>query len=241
MLIKPTITTSFIDNRKLCSFDIRHRALGLLNINSKMVYNQGFKRLFIELTDNKELLGKEELSLNDDNGKMIGLGISVMNKYRDNGEKPGYRLGEILRLASIIEMRENKKNHFKIYSKNSAVYFHSKYKFSPNITSFDERDAALSSIIANDTTSTSDLTELAVDIKKRLHKNNSQDAQIEINKITNVLVKTYIDRVLSLGKDVFKLHPFSKGFDMILTRKILTQNRDFYNNLFKKHGIDYIV
>ena len=241
MLIKPKITTSFIDNRKLCSFDIQHKALGLLNIRSKMVYNRGFKRLFIELTDNKELLGKEELSLNDDGGKMVGLDISVINKYRDNGEKTGYRLGEILRLASIIEMLENKKNHFKIYSKNSAVYFHSKYKFSPDITSFDEKNAALNSIIANNTTETSDLTDLAVDIKKRLRKNNSQDAQIEINKMTDLLVKTYIDRVLSFGKDAFKSFPFSKGFDMILTRKILTQNRYFYNNLFKKHGIDYIV
>lgn len=241
MLIKPTITTSFIDNRKLCSFDIKHKTLGLLNINSKMVYNHGFKRLFIELTDNKELLGKEELSLNDGAGKMVGLDISVINKYRNNGEKTGHRLGEILRLASIIEMLENKKNHFKIYSKNSAIYFHSKYKFKPNITNFDERNAALNSIIANNTTETSDLTELAVDIKKELRKNNSPDAQIEFNKITNVLVKAYINRVLSLGKDAFKTHPFSKGFDMILSQKTLMQNRYFYNNLFKKHGIDYKI
>ncbi len=53
----------------------------------------------------------------------------------------------MLRLASIMEIIENKSPFIYIFSKDTAVYFHGKYKFEPAIKAFKERNAALETII----------------------------------------------------------------------------------------------
>lgn len=241
MLIKPKIITSFIDSRKLCSFTIKNPSLGCLKLDSRMVDNRGFKRMFIELKNQEnKILGHEELSLSQNSNEMLGLNILVDPKYQ-NDNKGRYRFGEILRLASIIEMLENKKKSFKIYSKSTAIYFHSKYKFEPNITSFQERDKALETIAEDISTEVKDLAYSAKKLLNQANKNTNSGYQRNLCIITNQIAKEYIKRIMSLGKQEYKQHLFKRGIDMILTQNDVLKNRTFFNYLIQKHGIDYTI
>lgn len=60
-------------------------------------------------------------------GEMDGSYMQTELPYRHHG------LGEILRLASIIEMKENNINKMTIFSMPEAIKFHYKYGFRPNI------------------------------------------------------------------------------------------------------------
>ena len=92
-----------------------------------------------------KILGAEEFNLEAENGKATGFMISVEPEYRQKN----YRFGEILRLSSIMMMLENKVKELEIFSKNTAIFFHNKYKFEPSIITFSERSHALNDIIEN--------------------------------------------------------------------------------------------
>ena len=59
-------------------------------------------------------------------------------------------------------------------------------------------------------------------------------------KDTNALLKKYIQRAL-LDEKPDKQHPFSFGFDMILKRDTVIENKDFFNSIFERQGIDYKI
>ena len=69
-------------------------------------------------------LGSEIFGLSG-KSDMFDYNIEVNNPHRGKG------FGELLCLTNIIEMIENKINLIRLYSKNTAIYFHSKYKFEP--------------------------------------------------------------------------------------------------------------
>ncbi len=241
MLIKPKITVSPIDKRKLCAFNINHPILGNLSLDSHMEYNNGFKRLYLELKNRQEkILGSEEISLNDENGKMLGLNIIVDPEYRNNGKK-NFRFGEILRLASIIEMLENNKQNFRIFSKSTAIYFHSKYKFEPDITSFQDRDNVFKTIAEDESEGFEDLSKMAKENLQQTKICHSNAKQRGLCLVANRLAQKYIDRAEQFGSQGYKAHPFMYGIDMVLTMHNVIKNRTYFNELFKKHGIDYTI
>ena len=137
-------------------------------------------------------------------------------------------------------MLENKKTLFKIYSKSTAIYFHSKYKFEPNITSFHERDAALLTIIQDKNKNFSDLSQKGKNLQHKINICQTAEEQRELCLSVNKLIKEYIERAKNPAGN-YKFHPFQSGIDMILTNKNLIKHKDFFNNLFKKHGIDYNI
>ena len=55
----------------------------------------------------------------------------------------------------------------------------------------------------------------------------------------NQLFSQYINRALS-NHDI-KSHKFDWVMDMKLTRENVFENKEFYNELFEKHGIDYKI
>ncbi len=242
MLVKPIITNvSSSDTRKICSFVVNNNILGPLKVDTKALYGCGYNRMLISLCNSKgKNFASEEISLPKENNYFVGLNILVQPEYRNNGHK-NFRFGEILRLASIIEMLENKKEFFKIYSKDTAVYFHSKYEFEPNITQFEERDYALESIKNDKSKPFEDLSLKASKILKETISKTSNMRQRELCEETNSLVKDYIQRVLRLGGNEFKKHPFNRGMDMILKNETIQDKKSFFNNLFLKHSIDYTI
>ena len=57
----------------------------------------------------------------------------------------------------------------------------------------------------------------------------------------NAILDRYLQNVIAnnLHKDT-KFHIYS-GFDMELAKKDILANKDFYNSLFQKYGIDYQI
>lgn len=225
------------DSRKVfLDFPVKHDVFGTCMVSIKN-FEEYFNRWIIELKNTSgKIFGKEVISIDKDNKKMIGFNIIVEPEYRKK-----FHFGELLRLASIMEMKENKSPLIDIYSKDTAVYFHSKYKFLPKITSFEERDKALETIVGDKAETFVDLAERAKEIQKTVEVNRKNaQKQRELCKETNVLVTEYIQRALQ-EKNPEKNHPFLRGMEMELTEKSVQENKDFFNSLFEKHGIDYRI
>jgi len=171
---------------------------------------------------------------------IYGYSIKVEPQYRHLENKANYRLGEVLRLGSIMTMLKNKYKSIRIFSVNDAIYFHSKYKFVPNIENIKEMKFALTTLIDDCSPLVLDLSKKAKELFVKVTKVDSENSKKQIGLEVNALIKEYITRVLKEGKNG-KGHAFQKGFDMILTEEIVKNNATFFNKLFKKHGIDYKI
>lgn len=236
-MIKPDI--HFIDpssKRKICSFAFETPMLKNLKARIRKT-NDGTHEFITEIKNpQNKILGSESFSLYENDTDISGLNIVVNPEYRGK-----HKLGEILRLISIIEIIENNIKNFKIFSKDTAVFFHSKYKFLPNITQFGERDTALKDIITNATSQTQDNAKLAKELLMKSARSKLPSEQREFCKQANVIVADYIKKIISLGASEYKKYPFTRGMDMVLTNDELVKNRDFFNKLFANHGIDYKI
>lgn len=224
------------DTRKLCSFNVHNELFGDLTVTTRE-YNDGINRFITELKNKPgKLFGKEIFSLEQNSDNMFGYFMEVGQEYRNKN----FRFGEILRLSSIIEMIENKIKTLNIYSKDTAIYFHSKYKFKPDIHQFDTRNKALESIINNPQKGFETFIEKAVEILKKIKNTDSPELQRTLRNDTNILTREYLQQVLKT-EGSRNTHPFDYGMDMTLTRETILENKDFFNALFKKHGIDYEI
>lgn len=148
-----------------------------------------------------------------------------------NRRKQG--LGELLRLASIIEMKENELTANKIFSKPEAVMFHYKYGFRPAV-----KDDSVSKKVLNDIlgkTGDDDIKQRADNLINAICKNGYID-ETQCTQ-TNDIITDYIKRNVQKGL----MPEFGEGFDMVLTDKDIKANAGFYNRLFEKHQIDYSV
>lgn len=186
-----------------------------------------------------KVLGKEIYTLEEDYPISIGSLISVEPEYR----KKNYKFGEILRLSSIIMMLENKIKEFQIYSKTTAIFFHTKYKFEPAITQFKERDQALESVIENCNKHGKDYDEIKEEAELILEEasiKKSPERQRNLCKKANALINKYLKKVME-RKGEYPSHEFKTGIFMHLTIDSILENKDFFNELFKKHNIDYQI
>lgn len=219
------------------NISINNNTLGNLNLCIRE-YKDGFNRLIIEIKNHlNKVFGTELISLDKPQEPMLGYLIQVLPEYRQKG----VRLGEILRLASIMQMSKNKVPYIEIYSKDTAVYFHAKYKFLPAEKIFEGRNSILDTIINDNSATFSDLKERATIFTETIEKNrNNAELQRQLCLDTNELAIEYIQRALNENNPE-KTHPFKRGMTMKLTFENIQNNKDFFNNLFNKYGIDYKI
>lgn len=214
-----------------------NKALGELTLSSK---RDTFKPEWITTTIKNKLgkiIGKEIYALNPKTKHGEGSILYVLNEY----QKKGFRFGELLRLSSIMQILKSGVSEFEIYSKDSAIYFHSKYKFIPAITDAEERDHALRAVVKNSISKEFlPFKKEAKDILKISESNPSEETQKILCREANVLLKNYIEKVLE-SEEGYKFHPFKKGMTMILRKGKIINNKDFFNDLFRKHHIDYQI
>ena len=183
-----------------------------------------------------ERFAKEIYVLEDSNPIAIGLSINVEPEYINKGNN----FGEILRLSTIITILENKLKEFQIYSKNSAIYFHSKYKFVPQLTTINQRISMLKSILFNCKDCYPEIREEADILLKKAKKFQAGYPQENLTEQVNLLLKNYIEKVLQSPNEYTK-HGFNTGINMTLTQDRILENKDFFNKLFEKHNIDYRI
>lgn len=182
-------------------------------------------------------LASELYQIEPSTRNIYGFQIITNEEYRQKG----FRFGEILRLSSIIEMIENCSRYMRITASKSAVYFHAKYKFQSDINDFKKAEHILSSIIKDKSDGFLDLKKEAYIILRNLKKNSENLP--ELDKIflqTNALVSKYLERALK-SSNPQKMHPFSESLPMILTRKHVMKNKEFFNKLLESHNIEYKI
>ena len=236
---KPIITNvAQGDTRKLCSFVVPENKFGKLYLDVKMP-KAGYGHNFITELRNRfdKLLGYEEFAYFEGSPNMSGLFIRVNDEYKQKG----FNFGEILRLSSIIEIMENKVKNFEIISKDTAIYFHAKYKFTPNLA-FSDRDKFLKTLSGDKSNGYEKFSLKAQDLadKLKIAKENADiPQQRKICAETNEVLGEYLDKVIAEKSQ--KQHPINFTMPMTLTDENILKNKEFFNQLFKKHGIDYNV
>lgn len=237
MMIKPIIN-SFEDAsaRKVCSLNIETPMLKNLKAEVKNCDNGGHQFITEIKNAYNKVLGFEAFSMHENTPTITGLYIQVDPEYRNR-----HHLGELLRLISIIELIENKVKNLKIFSKYNAIFFHAKYKFMPDITKFLERDIALNDIVANKTPKTETEAMQASELLRRATTNKSPEEQREMCKQANNIINNYIKKGFLGNNKEYKNDLFTFGMNMVLTRDEIIKNKDFFNELFAKHNIDYKI
>ena len=187
------------------------------------------------------------ISVNTNDNKILGENTSntlhegilyncIINNISHNPKIKG--IGSVMRLGDIIMTLENKIPKIQLFSIGQAVYFHSKFKFEPAITDFMEIKSYIGGDIANKLYDKR-FSKFTAKALKWLDSDNIP--KIEKIKQGNKLVYEYIAAVnkYKLNRDEdFILSP---GFDMELKREDVIKNKDFFNKLFKKSGIDYQI
>lgn len=175
----------------------------------------------------KQECGRHEYKLWLQNREFSGEYIEVYPPFRNQ------RLGELLKLASIIEMKANNLDKITLYSLPEAIKFHAKFGFTPNIKSSDPISLILKEITEKN--QFSDLSEQSLQMLKGLSGKFHLISGDEMKNINNFF-SVYIKRCISENTPVF-----NKKIAMILTEKSINKNADYYNNLFEKHEINFKV
>lgn len=237
--LKTTLNNSIkTEVKNIPKIRIQNKFLGILRTEHKRDYYNPSLITTKLINTSGDVLGKELFELNESNSNSVGLSINVVPEY----QKKGFHFGEILRLSSIMMIIENKIKNFEIFSKSTAIYFHTKYKFEPAITNFQERDSALLSVINNckDKEEYKEYEEWAKDLLQKTYTHKDNETQRNLCKQTNDLLKMYLKKVSSI-KDEYKKHPFSYGIKMVLNIENILKNKMFFNKLFENHKIDYKI
>ena len=224
-LTPPTITPFYLnENRKLCNIVAHSKLLGNLKLETDQYYDVS-ERYVTKLKDEtNNVLGYEIFSFENFDNSMFGYSIRVNPDLRQKG----LHLGELLRLSSIVEMFENQAEKLKIYSKDTAIY------------NFKDRDKALDSIVQNPKNGIEEIIDSAKKLIEKIKNSTTPEEQRAAIPQTNEIAKQYIEQVLA-SKEGYKTHPFDYGMGMELTKDSVLKNKDFFNELFQKHGIDYKV
>ena len=233
ILWKTVKNTGIFSTKIIESMNFKNKIFGDMFLKQVASDNSGFNWLkFAVFNRCGKEFGYEILKISAADKEIIGANIFIHDEYRKK-----YRLGEVLRLASIMHMVENKIGSIKITSKDSALYFHARYGFKPDFKEFYARDRLLEGISKDKS-----FPEFAKEALKLLTLTNDPDpaSQRAVCKEANELLKRYIERALKSPAPE-KHHPPRYSVDMSLKCDEVLENRDFYNRLFERNSIDYRI
>ncbi len=217
--------------------------------------------IFVKAADDKTLGGSSFVI--DKASKKLNY-VTMGVQFESNKHKG---IGTVLHLSHIIEMIENGLKSIEFYSTKEAVLFHSKLGFRPDIKEFSELDAILSFIEKNEAVYTKKFLLKVKDLRKSIMIERKQDSvqnfsfyknlvnrlvniendtdkeQIKLDKKSKELLKkgnNIISKYIDISiEHSLKDNAFLHGFSMILSRKKVLANKNFYNKLFENFKIDY--
>lgn len=185
--------------------------------------------------------GTELLHFNMFDRYIYSKNVKVGEAYQDSG----FRIGEILKLTSIMMMVKNNLEKIKLYSPNPFVMFHAKYKFEPDIHTLNESRSVLDSVLKSKEPNMKIIQEQAGDIRNALTKRSREGNSWDIAKIindTNTAVNNFMLQMFKNGRKITpQRQPFDEGFSLVLTKEQVAKNKDFFNELYRKHDIDFQI
>lgn len=236
-----------VNNCDVKIFDKIHLKNSLSDDIFMFVNHEGDEHFNIFLESEKLCnLGREQISIAPPYDRIWGTYIGVTQKFRSNkspnGITEGSKLGEAMRLGSIIEMIENNMKSIDINSMPQAVFFHTKYGFVPKTSaSYDCVMSILNDIASNSNKKLRECSQKARDFIKIVESRKNKICVPEkIAKETDKTAKEYIDTIIRENLSV-KDNNFTEDLGMRLSSDTIKKNKKFYNNLFEKHGIDYKI
>ncbi|MBE7712219.1 MAG: hypothetical protein E7Z87_00570 [Cyanobacteria bacterium SIG26] len=221
-------------------FVVNHKTLGplTLKISKEPSLVNGYD---ITVSDKfKKVLGHEAFSVLPEHKMIVGQMVEVLSEYRKQGRRKGFNLGELLHLSLIKFMNDNDFNKMDLHSKASAVYFHSKYKFEPSIVDKFDGRKVLSSIVKDKAKGFEKFVAKAQELLDVVKINCRLLCENDVFKSLNKLTKEYIEKSVA-DKNSNQIHSFEGGFGMTLLKENIKREADFFNKLYKKHGINYSV
>ena len=187
-------------------------------------------------------LAKNQFSIDHINKLLNNGGMDVWRK-----SNRGKGLGVVMHLNSIMELLENNLDKIYLYSLGQAVLFHGKCKFEPQLDSMDEIMDTMYTISCKDCKKIPELKEVvkqAGDYFDEVQYSSGVNCLKPKNlEYANEIVQKYID-ILSkkrLSPAEKEEYSFPIGFNMVLTKEKILENKDFFNGLYKKFNIDYEI
>ena len=215
---------SLFDRTKLCSFEVEHENLGPLKIQSEKIR----KGRYAIRINTKSYPGIANESFCMTNNDIYGVSVKTSEPHR------GQHLGEISSLATIITMLRNGLKEINLFSLDSAILFHSKYKFEPNITE------ARPAVVILKQIQCSKIEDFKTKAQKILVDFKENKNEEELCRATNKLMSEYIAKTQTTAKSNPNFYRYM-SVDMQLTKENILKNKDFFNALFAKHDIDYKI
>ena len=186
------------------------------------------------------------VSLND--GRLNEYGHCLFDKRKENyfylssinNFSEGMKgVGSALHLTQIISMLENNIQETKLNSLGSAINFHAKFGYKSDIKSVSEIKSFLTDEIAmkhyNDEIFSPVISKL-----QKWYANSFAPCEKRIvkgNEIIDDFIKTINDNKLKYDDD----YNITSSIKMSLKREDVINNKEYYNNLFNKYGIDYQI
>ncbi len=185
--------------------------------------------------------GTELLHFNMFDRYIYSKNVYVGEAYQDSG----FRIGEILKLTSIMMMVKNNLEKIKLYSPNPFVFFHAKYKFEPELSAFNETKNALNAVINSKEANMQPIKQRAREFLKVFSTKEQEKGTPEYKNLLQEISKNINDFMLQMLKNDRKItprrQPFTEGFSLVLTKEKVAQNKEFFNELYRKHDIDFQI
>lgn len=144
-------------------------------------------------------------------------------------------------------MMENDLDKIELYSLGQAVLFHEKCKFEPQLKNIYDIIDSLDFISKKDCKKIPQIKDVEKEAGEYFDEIQFTNGIYCLNprklEYANSLVSRYIEAVNSkkLTPEEKEEYGFPQGFDMVLTKEKVLENKDFFNGLFKKFDIDYEI
>ncbi len=233
--------------------NISFEALQYKHLNNLSIPD-GFKVRLLRDGNNKDCFVKSYFASNSDisvslnDGRLNEYGHCLFDKRKENyfylssinNFSEGMKgVGSALHLTQIISMLENNIQETKLYSLGRAINFHAKFGYKSDIKSVSEIDTFLMEEIAmkhyNDEIFSPVISKLQ---KWHAHSLAPREKRIvEGNEIIDEFIITINDNKLKYDDD----YNIVSSIKMSLKREDVINNKEYYNSLFNKYGIDYQI
>lgn len=215
-----------------CDFSCRTKDQNRTLYNVSVNENKNIGYYEVKFTNDNEIYPTAEQEM------MIWPEIDYMfvdNMETDESNR-GNGLGTCMHLTNIIEMMENNIERIELIAAPSAIPFHTKCGFKPNIKLDNEYSLKNFKTIAYD--NTPELLEFSEEAKQLLKTRLNPSLK---NKLANKILLNYTKAAIKIMSTEEQKYIFPHCIDMTLTRKEVLRNKDFYNKLFDKYYIDYKI
>lgn len=145
-------------------------------------------------------------------------------------------LGTRMHLINIVEMLENNYSGIELLSLEESISFHAKFGFYPD----GKWDKGLkNNIMVISKEEDPEFKKYADKAKQILNVENLYD--FARDKLANQLLYDYSRAILGVKNETQLRNTFKSPISMKLSKRRILENKDFYNDLFKKYGIDYEI